>query len=102
MATLGAAVQPVKDIAIGRSILIGSGPNIYKRGVSMKGILEFNLDEPFERNAHKRCTMATEAYINLSNIMEYLRRDDIVIPEHVRDDIRELIFSRGVSLDDLD
>jgi hypothetical protein len=46
--------------------------------------------------------MATEAYINLSNIMEYLRRDDIVIPEHVRDDIRELIFSRGVSLDDLD
>lgn len=31
----------------------------------MKAILEFNLDEPFERTAHLRCVKATDAYLVL-------------------------------------
>jgi len=34
----------------------------------MKGKLEFDLDEPSDRLAHKRCVSATDAYIALHEI----------------------------------
>lgn len=39
-----------------------------------KGILEFNLEEPFEENAFKRATKATDAYLALFDIANNLFR----------------------------
>lgn len=38
-----------------------------------KAILEFNLDDPHERNAHARAVKSTSAYIALSEIQNSLR-----------------------------
>lgn len=39
-----------------------------------KAILEFNLDDSHERNAHTRAVKSTSAYIALSEIQNSLRR----------------------------
>lgn len=39
----------------------------------MKATIEFDLDDPSDRKAHKRCTNATEAYIALHEIDNELR-----------------------------
>lgn len=60
----------------------------------MKAILEFDLDEVSDINAHKRCVSATDAYIALHEITSLLRRytkymhtidigQEWELPEHV-------------------
>lgn len=40
----------------------------------MKAKLEFDLDDPSDKKAHRRCTNATNAYISFYDIDNYLRR----------------------------
>jgi len=42
----------------------------------MKAILEYDLDNPDERLAHKRAVSATDAYIALLRIREAIPTDD--------------------------
>ena len=39
----------------------------------MKATIEFDLDDPSDKKAHRRCTNATEAYIALHEIDNELR-----------------------------
>ena len=41
----------------------------------MKGILEFDLEDEFERKAHKRAVLSTEAYIALHEIGQRIFRE---------------------------
>lgn len=40
----------------------------------MKAKLEFDLDDPSDRKAHKRCVDATNAYIAIQAIDDHLRK----------------------------
>lgn len=70
----------------------------------MKAILEFDLEDSADNKLHKRAISATEAYINLYNIYEYLMNQDVIeaIPEKNRKELFELINDNGVSFMDLD
>jgi hypothetical protein len=97
----------------------------------MKAILEFDLDEPIDRSAHKRAVNADDVYIALHNINEELRAHakygvlinegvQVALPEdyhtitekesallynfihHIRGSIRNIIEKQGINLDDLE
>ena len=49
-----------------------------------KGILEFNLDDPYDRSAHKRAVSATDAYIafhDIDNVLRDMLKYDKIIGE---------------------
>ena len=76
-------------------------------GEEMKGILEFDLSEPFEASAHKRCISATDAYLALHDIKERLHQlikndHDKIKVESLRQDFYDIVDAHGINLDDLD
>ncbi len=71
----------------------------------MKAILKFNLDDPDDVLAHRRCISATEAYLVILEIGERLRiiekRELIVTPSDMRKEFYGLLEDRGIDLDHL-
>lgn len=97
----------------------------------MKAKLEFDLDDPSDKLAHKRCINATDAYIALHKIDSELRAmvkyeknisagTKVALPEgyheitqkesellheviwHLRIEVNEIMERLGVNLDDLE
>lgn len=77
----------------------------------MKAILEFDLDLPEDRSAHKRAISATDLYIAISEFDSYLRNrikyEELPEPlvtelRAVRRQLHEKMEDSGVSLADLD
>lgn len=72
-----------------------------------KGILEFNLDDSFEKEAFKRASSATDAYLVLWDIQEYLRNKskygeaDWMPISEIQERIGEFLEKYNVDLDDL-
>ena len=78
-----------------------------------KGILEFDLEEPFSKNSFRRACKATEAYLVLSQFLDSIRTElkyteDKAEPSRhaVLEELRGELFNRmenlGVDLNDLD
>jgi uncharacterized protein (DUF2267 family) len=53
----------------------------------MKAILEFNLDEFFERKAHMRAVKATDVYLAVNDTFDKLRR--LIKYEDISEEKRE-------------
>jgi hypothetical protein len=97
----------------------------------MKAKIEFDLDDPSDKLAHKRCTNATEAYIALHQIENELRSivkyqkliapgTKIALPDDyhevtekesdllyevvwsIRNQVSNIIQDLGINLDDLE
>jgi hypothetical protein len=78
----------------------------------MKGILEFDLDEPFDRVAHMRAVKAVDIASALWDMDQYLRSQtkyapDIMHPEvyealvETRDKLHEIMSEHSIDLDEL-
>ena len=76
----------------------------------MKAILEFNLDDGDDRQAHLRAIKALDMSIALWDMDQYLRGlikygelDDITYKalQDTRDKLREIMDDRGINLDEL-
>jgi len=73
----------------------------------MKGILEFDLNDKDDIEAHLRCTKALDMAMALSEIKEYIRskakysEEDTIKIEKVKDDIQDIIWNRDIDLDHL-
>jgi len=80
-----------------------------------KGILEFNTEEPYERNAFKRATHATDAYLCLWDIREDMLRQrhkygdsmgltavEQLLVESMYSEFFGILENHGVDLNDLD
>lgn len=63
----------------------------------MKATLEFDLEDYHDKLAHKRAITATDAYIALHDIKEYLFKKDSEHLTHVLD-----IINNYVNMDDLE
>ena len=77
----------------------------------MRGILEFNLEDTFEKNAHTRAMNATEAYLVLHELDQDLRQtikyqeltEEVeAIYSAIREKLHEYMNRYGVDLNDLD
>jgi hypothetical protein len=97
----------------------------------MKAILEFDLDEWFDRKAHKRAISATDLYIAVKEFDDILRNmqkygrlidpgQEIAMPEglhkitekesvvlhalvdYIRSSLNDRIFANDVNMDDLE
>lgn len=74
----------------------------------MKGILEFNLDEPFDRLAHQRAVNATNSYLALNAIGQELRQiykygeNDTIEIEKLREMFYEILSDHNINLNDLE
>jgi len=76
----------------------------------MKGILEFDLNEHFEKLAHKRAVSATEVYLVILNLQEHLRRGvkygedeaKAEVLQSVRDFLNETLEDYGIDMGDLE
>jgi len=75
----------------------------------MKAILEFNIDEPDDREAHLRAVKALDMALVLEDIFQELRKDwkysdDEKLAE-IADNYREKFYllceARGINLDEL-
>ena len=78
----------------------------------MKGILEFDLDEPFDRVAHMRATKATNMASALWDMDQYLRSQTKYAPDSMpsevygalqetRDKLHEIMSEYSIDLDEL-
>jgi hypothetical protein len=77
----------------------------------MKATLEFDLEDHFEKLAHRRAMSATDAYIVIHKFDEYLRSmlkwddsmDDVMVAkvERIRKELIDLCQDCQIDLDDL-
>lgn len=86
----------------------------------MKASLRFDLDDFHDRLAHKRAVSSTEAYLALTDILDYLRgilkynndpemdklidNNDIGLEviEHIKNKIFDILEERSINLNDLE
>lgn len=78
----------------------------------MKGLLEFNLADPYEQNAHKRAIHATDAYLVIHSLMydtirkmlkyEDLTEEQNAIVDRIQNDLHSYMFKYGIDLGDLE
>jgi hypothetical protein len=79
-----------------------------------KAILEFNLDEHDDLEAHLRCVKALDMALTLWDMDQYLRskmkygNNDVELSndayealKNAREELRESMSSRGINLDEL-
>ena len=78
----------------------------------MKGILEFDLDERFDVEAHKRAIKSLDLAIALYDMDQYLRAQTKYAPDSMpgevydalveaRDKLHEIMSERSIDLDEL-
>lgn len=75
----------------------------------MKALLEFDLDEPSDREAHLRCIKNLDIALALNDILEYLRMmikhsDDETTEETyvaVQNKVTDILDEYGLNLDEL-
>ena len=78
----------------------------------MKAILEFNLDEHFDVEAHKRAVKSLDLAIALYDMDQYLRAQTKYAPDSMpgevydalvetRDKLHEIMSERSIDLDEL-
>ncbi len=80
----------------------------------MKAILEFDLEEFYDREAHLRCIKSTDLAIVISDIQSKLRKDieweiekskgtidPIEVLNKTLEKIGEYLHNRGIIIDDL-
>ena len=78
----------------------------------MKGILEFDLDERFDVEAHKRAIKSLDLAIALYDMDQYLRTKTKYAPDSMpgevydalveaRDKLHEIMSERSIDLDEL-
>ncbi len=78
----------------------------------MKGILEFDLDEPFDRVAHMRAVKAVDMASALWDMDQYLRSQTKYAPDSMpsevygalqetRDKLHEIMSDHSIDLDEL-
>ena len=78
----------------------------------MKAILEFDLDEHFDVEAHKRAIKSLDLALALYDMDQYLRSQTKYAPdsmsqevydalEETRDKLHEIMSERSISLDEL-
>ena len=78
----------------------------------MKGILEFDLDERFDDEAHKRAIKSLDLAIALYDMDQYLRAQTKYAPDSMsqevydalqetRDKLHEIMSERSIDLDEL-
>ena len=80
----------------------------------MKAILEYNLDDPYDQQAHLRAIKALDMALALWDMDQYLRAkmkygnndcelsdDAYKALENAREELREFMSSRGINLDEL-
>ena len=78
----------------------------------MKGILEFNLDDPIDEAAYMRAVKATKLAVTLWDMDQYLRAKtkyapDSMSPEvydallEARDKLHEIMSDHSIDLDEL-
>jgi len=73
----------------------------------MKAVLQFDLNEPEDKEAHLRATKATDAYLVIWDMFQELRKDwkysqDPEVVKHAeryRDLLRRLTEDHGIDLD---
>lgn len=77
----------------------------------MKAMLEFDLDDPLDRNAHARCIKATNAFIVIHSLLEKLRqmrkyegRDEasLLVAAEVEDKLHNLLDHYDINMDILE
>lgn len=81
----------------------------------MKAKLEFDLDDPSDRKAHKRCISATDAYLCLHDIDNMLRQKikyelpieensntTLLTVESIREEIYSILELHGIDMNDLE
>lgn len=64
----------------------------------MKAILEFDLDNPDDRDEHKRAVLANEM---ASFIWDLLHNTDEKIPAEIYSYLYDNLYSRGIVIDDI-
>jgi len=71
----------------------------------MKGILEFDLNEPDDIIAHKRCVKALDLTLALWDIDQYLRSEskykDNEMVQEIREKMSEIMGEYGLTFDNL-
>jgi hypothetical protein len=71
----------------------------------MKGILEFDLNEPDDIIAHKRCVKALDLTLALWDIDQYLRSEskykDNEMAQEIREKMSEIMGEYGLTFDNL-
>ena len=78
----------------------------------MKGILEFDLDERFDVEAHKRAVKSLDLAMALYDMDQYLRSQTKYAPDSMsqevydalqetRDKLHEIMSERSINLDEL-
>jgi hypothetical protein len=78
----------------------------------MKGVLEFNLDDPFDEASYMRCVKAKDMAIALWDIDQYLRahikyapdtadEKTLEVLEQVRDELHQIMSNYNIDLDEL-
>ena len=78
----------------------------------MKGILEFDLDERFDVEAHKRAVKSLDLAMVLYDMDQYLRSQTKYAPDSMsqevydalqetRDKLHEIMSERSINLDEL-
>lgn len=78
----------------------------------MKGTLEFNLDESYEREAHLRAVKALDLALTLWDMDQYLRAKTKYAPDSMppevydalqetRDKLHEIMSDHSIDLDEL-
>lgn len=78
----------------------------------MKGILEFDLDERFDIEAHKRAVKSLDLAMALYDMDQYLRGQTKYAPDSMsqevydalqetRDKLHEIMSERSINLDEL-
>jgi hypothetical protein len=81
----------------------------------MKAKLEFDLDDPSDRKAHKRCVSATDVYLCLHDIDNMLRQKikyelpieensntALLTVESIREEIYSILELHGINMEDLE
>lgn len=61
----------------------------------MKAILEFNLDEPFDKEAHLRCIKSTDLALVIWDL------DHLEMPEEMREKFLDILAKYNIVLDEL-
>jgi hypothetical protein len=77
----------------------------------MKAILEFDLEEPSDINAHKRAVNSTNVYIALSDFSNFLRterkykeltEEQAKYLEYITENFFSVIEDRSIDMNDLE
>ena len=72
---------------------------------TMKGILEFDLNDKDDIEAHLRCTKALDMTLAISDILEYVRskakysEEETIEIEVIKDEIHSILCRRDIDLD---